>query len=253
MLRGPAGAFEQAHRRGGGEIERFGASAVGHPHGRIRHGDDLFRQAMRLVPEDERDGTGEIRRVELLGAARIHREDPVPARSQIRDRVTGRHPAHQRQMEHRARGRADGLGVVHVDRRSREHDAGCARGVGGAHDRAGVPRIADLVQHRDASTARELRPAPHRRRVPRPRSPAASRSRSAWPSRLDRHARPRRRSRGPGPPVRATRPRRRGSAPRAESRPAPRGCPARLRRGTDDPARASHACGAARRRRPWDS
>ncbi len=62
-----------------------------------------------------------------------------------------------RQVEERARGRADGLRVVDVDRRRGEHDAVGTRGVGRAQDRPRVAGIADRVQERDAGGRRRQR------------------------------------------------------------------------------------------------
>ena len=108
-------------------------------------------------------------------------------------------------MEDRARGRADGLRVVHVDRRSREHDAGRAR------RRRRSAAIVPAFPGSRTSCSTETHPPlgssvePHIGEGRDPNDPLRRHGRGQPGHHgLDRHARPRRRSREPGPPVRAS-------------------------------------------------
>jgi hypothetical protein len=99
--------------------------------------------------------TGQILVVDVARTLRRHREDPIPGAAEMVDRRRRRDVADDRQVEQGAGRRADGLGVVDVDRGLGEHDAAGAGRVRRPEHRAGVPGVADLVQHRHAPVGRQ--------------------------------------------------------------------------------------------------
>ena len=150
-----AGPFEQAHAGGGGEVEGLGATRVRDPHRRVGVRNDLLRESVRLVPEQQDEWSRQVGRVETLRAAGIHREDAEAAIPQIVDRLVRLDPANDREMEHGPGRRPNRLWVVEVDRCGREDHARGAGCVGRSEHRAGVPGITHLVQERDASLGRQ--------------------------------------------------------------------------------------------------
>ena len=150
----PARPFEQAHARGGGEVQRLGGARVRHAHRRVGQA-ERPRAGSPCASLPNTNATGRCTSVAYRDSSRrrVHREDPEPRAAQPLDRLGRRDPPDDRHVEERPRRRADRLRVVDVDRRGREDDTRRPGGVGRPEDRARVPGIAHLVQDRDAPVA----------------------------------------------------------------------------------------------------
>ena len=146
------GAFVQADGCRGGEVHRFGVPVERHGDRPVDLGEVFVGQPAGLVAEEPGGGRGEqaaVARGEQVVALDVGREELEAG---------GLHPAPDvfeggadgdRQVEDRARGGADDLGVVQVDAAAGEDDRVRAGGIRCPDDRAGVAGIAHLFEDGD--------------------------------------------------------------------------------------------------------